>query len=108
MNQKIFPNNTLHISKIVKKAQSRLYALNMLRRARVSPQDIIQIFCAKIRPVVEYAAPLWHSGLTVEQSEDIEHLQHRACKIAFPQLTYCEALAEANLPSLSERRESLL
>ena len=47
-----------HVEHIVKKANSRLYNLNMLRRAKMSPQDIVNIYCSKVRPVVEYAAPV--------------------------------------------------
>ena len=96
-----------HVSFIVKKAQSRLFSLNMLRRAKVSSKDIMDIFCSKVRPVLEYASPLWHPGLTQEQSDDIENLQKRACKIAFPDLDYKDALKSCALPTLHERRHNL-
>ena len=73
-----------HVDHIIKKAQCRLFSLNMLRRAKVSGKDIMQIFCSKIRPVIEYASPVWHPGLTIEQSDDLEAIQKRACKVAFP------------------------
>jgi hypothetical protein len=92
------------VSHIIKKAQGRLFTLNMLRRARVSAKDIFQIFCSKIRPVLEYASPVWHPGLTQEQSDDIENIQVRACKIAFPMLAYEAALNECDEPTLKDRR----
>ena len=48
----------MHMGHILKKAQSRLFALNILRRAKVSGEDIMQIFSSKIRPVLEYASPV--------------------------------------------------
>ena len=67
-----------HIKHVVSKAQRRIYSLVMLRRANVSPKDLVVIFCSKIRPVIEYAAQIWHPGLTVEQSNDLERIQIRA------------------------------
>ena len=94
----------MHVGHILKKAQSRLFALNMLRRAKVSGEDIMQIFSSKIRPVLEYASPVWHPGLTCEQSDDIEAIQKRACHIAYPTMSYEECLQTFNIPTLKERR----
>ena len=96
-----------HIHHIISKAQSRLFSLNILRRAKVSPKDIIQIYCSKVRPVIEYAAPVWHSGLSKELSDNLEDIQIRAHKIAYPMLSYEEALAQSDLPTLKCRRTSL-
>ena len=95
------------VDAIIKKSQSRLYCLNMLKRAKVDPKDILQIFCARIRPILEYAAPVWHGGLTKELTDSIEDLQKRACKIALPSLSYEEALNSLSLPTLKERRVSV-
>ena len=59
-----------------------------------------------IRPVLEYASPTWHAGLTVEQSEAIEHIQKRALRISYPDLEYDDACLRAGIPLLSERRIS--
>ena len=88
-----------HVDYMVRKAQKRLYCLNMLRRSKVTPMDIIHIYCSKIRPVLEYASAVWHAGLTKEQSDSTEHIQERALRI-----DYQDALKYADLPSLSERR----
>ena len=74
----------------------------MLRHAKVSPKDV-QIYCLKIGPIVEYAAPVWHGGLMQEQSDSIEHMQERAMKIVYPQLTYEEALQSAGIRCLCDR-----
>ena len=94
----------IHVNYIVKRGQQRLFCLTMLRRARVAPKDIVQIYCSKIRPVMEYACPVWHGGITVEQSDAIEHVQERAMRIAYPSLDYCEAIRAADIPSLQQRR----
>ena len=106
----VWISNTLtwefHIEYIVKRAQQRLFFLNMLRRARVSPRDVVQIYCSKVRPVLEYACPVWHGGITTEQSDSIEHVQERAMRIAYPDMDYELALQEANIPTLRERRHN--
>ena len=49
----------VHIEYIMKKASKRLYALRSLKKARVQPSDLVGIYCALIRSVLEYAAPVW-------------------------------------------------
>jgi len=60
-----------------------------------------------IHPVAEYACPVWHSGLTVDQSDRIESIQRRAMKIIFNDCVSIDALQLANLPLLPERRVCL-
>jgi hypothetical protein len=93
-----------HVNYIIKKAQSCMFTLNLLRRSRVSGKDIIMIFTTKIRPILEYAAAVWHPGLTCEQTEALENIQKRAMKLAFPNLEYKVALETCKVPSLEERR----
>ena len=73
-----------HTDYLVKTANQMLYCLTMLRRAKVSAKDIVSIFCSKIRPVLEYASPVWHPGLTNEQSNALGHIQERALRLAYP------------------------
>ena len=96
-----------HVDYIVKKAQRKLFCLNLLRRSKLSSEDIMAIFCSKIHPILEYAAPVWHGGLTKEQTESLEDIQVRACKIATSLKDYETALKELELPSLEERRVSI-
>ena len=48
---------TVHVEKIVSKATKRLYLITQLKRAKVPIEDIIQIYCACIRSILEYASP---------------------------------------------------
>ena len=47
-----------------------------------------------IRPVLEYASPLWHSSITKHQIDHIELIQKRACRIILGShyKSYAEAL----------------
>jgi hypothetical protein len=62
-----------------------------------------------VRPVLEYAAPVWHSNLTCKQSASIESIQKRACKIIFglEYSGYESALNKCGLIPMAERREDL-
>jgi len=63
-------------------------------------------------PAMEYAAPVWHTGLTAELTKSLESVQKRALKIIFRgnsftnsiYLSFCESLA---ISSLQSRRETL-
>ncbi len=66
-----------HIDYILKKANSRLYALRQLKKAGLSQHDLILIYCSFIRSCVEYASPAW-SDLTVSLAKLIESVQKRA------------------------------
>ena len=62
--------------------------------------------------MAEYACPVWHSSLTVEQSNRIESFQKRALKIIYNDFTPSDNAYDLNcivtdLPQLADRREQL-
>jgi len=57
--------------------------LRQLKRAAVSCRAMSRFYIAVIRPVMEYAAPVWHTGLTAELTESLESVQKRALRIIF-------------------------
>jgi hypothetical protein len=70
-----------HIAAVCSKANKRLHFLTLLRRAAVSRADMLYYYTTVIRPVIEYACPLWQSSLTGEQKHQLEHVQQRAVYI---------------------------
>ena len=76
-----YPSWGPHLEFIVEKTQSGMFWLDMLRRAKLWAKDIIASFWSNIRPILEYAAPIWDPGLTTEQVEAIEAIQERVCSI---------------------------
>ena len=60
-----------HIESILKKANSRLYALHQLKKSGLNQQDLVLVYCSFIRSCVEYASPVW-SDLTVTLANLIE------------------------------------
>ena len=94
-----------HITMIHGKASQRLYFLRLLKRAGVASIHIVRIYVSLVRSLLEYAFQVWHTGLTVSDSDQLEGIQKRAMKIAFPELP-CEcALTRANINTLHSRRE---
>jgi len=58
-------------------------------------------------PVLEYASQVWHSSLTVAQSDSLESVQKRAMRIIFPHLNYSGSLFITEADTLASRREEL-
>jgi len=60
-----------------------------------------------IRPVLEYACPVWHSGLTVEHRNRIEAIQKRVFRIIVDTSDYLEFCTAHSYFTLHERRDLL-
>ena len=96
-----------HCDYLCGKASPRLYFLRVLRRAGVDPGDLVRIYVALIRSVMEYACQCWHTGLTVHRSEQLEGVQHAALRVAYPDLSYELALTRTGLDTWHVRRDNL-
>ena len=68
---------------------------------------VVLFYVTCIRPVLEYASPVFHRYLPNYISEDLERIQRRALRIIYPDLSYRVALETAGLPKLHERRERI-
>ena len=88
---------------IIKKARKRLYFLKVLKKYGAPVKDLLKFYCSVIRSVLEYGDILWHGGLTLSQSQDIERIQKRALRIITPDLSYEDALVSSKLLPLKQR-----
>ena len=96
------------VNYICAKASSRLYFLKQLRKYSTSIGDMLHFYTAVIRPVLEYACPVWHSSITKEQSSRIESVQRRALYVISGLATdYTEFCFNNYLLSLHERHREL-
>ena len=95
-------------SEICKKAYARVTMITKLKYAGVNTQDLINIYILYIRSVLEYCSVLWHSTLTIEQSQAIERVQKTCLKIILGSeyTSYTDALEYTGLELLSTRRET--
>ncbi|CAB4010558.1 Hypothetical predicted protein [Paramuricea clavata] len=96
-----------HISMIVTKASKRLHILRVLRRGGIPPHDLITIYYALIRSTLEYCCTVWHCGLPMYLSEQVEKIQKRALRIILPGRSYGEAQEMLQCPRLDIRRDEL-
>ncbi|XP_072048561.1 uncharacterized protein [Amphiura filiformis] len=99
----------IQVNKMISKGSRRLYMLNRLKRFGLPVEDLVSVFVSYVRPVVEYATPVWHSSLTAEQFDRLENIQKRACRIilGIRYDSYTEALELTGLQRLSSRRLQL-
>jgi len=101
---------TTHINTVVSKASKRLYFLKQLKRAGVPRYQLLHFYTAVIRPVLEYASPVWRYSITCAQSYQLESIQKRAVHITFSDtrgMSFPNVLFVANLNSLKDRRDRL-
>ena len=96
-----------HIYEIVSKASKRLHILRVLRRSGIPPADLLTVYIALIRSILEYSCEVWHSSISCYLSDKIEKIQKRALRIIYPEQTYKDALLLAGITKLETRREDL-
>ena len=95
------------IDNMVAKANTRKYFITILKRSGVQLGDLVRCYCTSVRPLLEYAAPVWHPGLTIQQSDVLEQVQRQFLRVLLPDSSYSEARHISGLPTLSERRTKL-
>lgn len=99
-----------HLNHLLSQAMPLLRSLTKLRRFQLSKNALVTYYRSHMRPILEYACPVWHPGLTKEQSNKLETIQKRALRIILgdSQLPYEECLAKLELTTLEQRRHELL
>ena len=99
----------VHISDVIKKATGHLFMLTTLRRFGLPLEDLRTIYIGFIRPLVEYAVPAWHPGLSEIQHYALERVQKRACKIILGNkyISYQNAVHQCNLTESKARRDQI-
>jgi len=100
------------IASAVACSQSHINALNDRPAAnaddnRSDSTDVAYYYQVVIRPVMEYASPVWHSNLTKGQTKTLEDVQRRAVQIINGNIPYEEACRLLNILPLADRRLEL-
>ena len=91
-----------------KKASRCVFSIIILKRSGVRSSELCRIYSTTNRPVFEYAAAVWHPGLTEEQSHLLESVQKGVFKVIFPNIDYHEAIDKSGLDYLYVRRDNLV
>ncbi len=98
-----------HIESTVTKAGKRLYVLQQLKRAGVSQCDLLSVYSSVIRPLVEYACPVWYTNLPVYLSDSTETVQKRSFRTIYmyPGILYSDAMEIVNVPTLYKKTSKI-
>ena len=78
-----------HVDAITLKAAVRLHFLKQLKRSGAGRDDLLCFYGTVIRPVLEYACPVWHTSLTAVQTKALESLQCKLCVSSMKTVTIC-------------------
>ena len=92
---------------IVSKASKRLHIMRVLRRGGVIDSDLVAIYVAVVRFVLECCCVVWHNALPTYLSSEIERVEMRALRIRHPRSSYQEALQLTKIAGLEDRRDEL-
>ena len=95
---------SVHCEHIIKKSNTRLYALRKLKKSRVAfaSFDFLLVYCTIIRPLLENASVVF-ANLPQSLSNDLEKVQKRALSIIYPNCSYEDALKLAGIDFLQSR-----
>ena len=102
-------NWNLHVAEIIKKANKSIYMIRRAKQFQFSLHSLATLFQWYVRTILEYAAPVWHPGLTEMQHRQLELIQRRCVRIMLGQKYqgYEAALERLHLSPLRDRREML-
>ena len=91
------------------KALSRMWLLRRMKSLKLEPEIILEYYIKEIRSIVEQGVPIWNSGITKGQVNDIEKVQKIALKIILSNeyKTYSLACEKFKLETLSSRRTTI-
>jgi hypothetical protein len=100
------PTMAAQVDEITKKVRRRLWVLRHLKSYGFNERELVKVYCSVIRPCIEYCSVVYHSMLTQEQEEALEHLQQQALKCIYGySQSYRVQKERAEIQSLKERRE---
>ena len=72
---------TAHVNDISRRATGKLWVLMRFKSLGGTTEQLLKVFQTRIRSTLEFAAPVFHSGLTQDQSRQIESVQKKAFAI---------------------------
>ena len=93
---------------LVKRGNAGLQMLKLISKHSAPPDNLLRIFTSSIHPILEYAAPVWHFGLTAEQSARLKRVQKRALMIVSKQadMLYEELLTKFKIQTLEKEERN--
>ena len=101
------PDMTAQVKDIQRKYRSRIWILRHLAHCGLAPPDLLKVYKSVILPCHDYCSVVYHSSLTLAQSDQLERLQAQALKSIYGyELSYRALLQITGLKTLKGRREA--
>ena len=100
---------TAHVDGITKRATQKLWVLIRFKSLGGTSDQLTTVYQTRVRSTLEFAAPVFHSGLTKDQSRHIESVQKKAFAVILGRnyTSYESALSLLKLERLDIRRVNL-
>ena len=91
---------------ICSKARRKLWILRRMQSLNFTRAELFDVYRKEVRSILEFAVPVWHSGLTKKQISEIEAVQKLAFRIIFggSYQRYFDACALLDTQTLEQRR----
>lgn len=100
---------TPHIQDLTARTTKKLWILIRFKSLGGTREQLLTVYQLRVRSVLEFAAPVFHSGLSKAQSKSLEMVQKKAFAIILGRdyINYTNALRTLNQERLDVRREDL-
>ena len=100
---------TAHVNYITSSATKKLWTLVRFKSLGATQPQLVAVYLTRVRSILEFAVPVFHSSLTADQSRKIEMVQKKALAIIMDRkyTSYDHVLLQLNLDRLDVRREQL-
>ena len=94
---------------ICQSAYARLWMLRRLKPLGATTKELLDVYDKQIRCMVEFSTPVWTSGLTLAEENQIERIQKAAFAIILGKeySSYAKALKQLTRSTLTDRRTEL-
>ena len=98
-----------HINEITKRATKKLWVILRFKSLGGTREQLLSVYQLRIRSTLEFAVPVFHSGMTQDQSRQVEMVQKKAFVIilGLGYRSYESALETLQQERLDSRRETL-
>ena len=98
-----------HVDDVCRRATKKLWVLIQFKTLGGTTPQLVTVYQCRVRTILEFGAPVFHCGLTGDQSRQLELVQKKALAIILGRgyLNYESALAQLQLDRLDTRRTKL-
>ena len=98
-----------HVKNITRRATKNLWVLIRFKALGGTTDQLVLVYITRVRSILEFAAPVFHGGLSKEQTNQLETVQKKALAIILGKdyQSYEFALSHLRLERLDIRRENI-